>query len=241
MPIRSFCVRGGRGSVIGRASAVGVVVRPPMWQASRRSSGRLLEGSIGRQAIGQAAEVHVVRVELRTIDAGVSGHAADHHAAAAAHAGAVDHDRVERDRGRDLVRSSELADGTHHRDRSDGVHGAHPAGVELVLERLGHEPRPAIAAVIGTGDDSPAARQLGLEDDPLARAAADHARDLDPAAGQLLRDREDDRRPDAATDADRVACLEQLGRTAERPRDIGDGVTGDAARTGRPCSCRRTG
>ena len=66
--------------------------------------GRLLERAVGRQPVGQLGEVDQVGVELGPVDAGVARLAVDRHPAAAAHARAVDHDRVERDDGRDAVR-----------------------------------------------------------------------------------------------------------------------------------------
>ena len=65
---------------------------------------RLLEVAIRRQPVCEHPEVDLVGVELGAVDAGVAGLAVDAHPAATAHAGAIDHDRVERhDRGH-LVR-----------------------------------------------------------------------------------------------------------------------------------------
>src|ERR1051326_6799120 len=50
-------------------------------------------------ALREDAEIDVVRVELRTVDAGELALVADQDAAAAAHPGAVDHDGVEADDG----------------------------------------------------------------------------------------------------------------------------------------------
>jgi hypothetical protein len=81
-----------------------------------------------------------------------------------------------------------------------------------------------VGPVIGADHDLASLAQLGLQDHPLARAAPDDARHLDAAALQLEGDRQDDGRADASPHADRVPGLDQLGRPAERPGDIGDGV-----------------
>jgi hypothetical protein len=60
------------------------------------SRGRgLLERPIRRQPIGQRVEIDEVGIELRAVDTGIASLAPDGHATAAAHAGPVDHDRVE--------------------------------------------------------------------------------------------------------------------------------------------------
>jgi hypothetical protein len=74
--------------------------------------------AVGGQTVHQLGEVDQVAVELGAVDAGELGLVADRHAAAAAHAGAVDHDRVERDDGLDAVRAGHLGDGAHHRHRA---------------------------------------------------------------------------------------------------------------------------
>ncbi len=48
-------------------------------------------------------EIHAVRVEFRSVHAGEFALAVDQHAAAAAHAGAVDHDRVQADERADVL------------------------------------------------------------------------------------------------------------------------------------------
>ena len=50
-------------------------------------------------ALHEHGKVHLMRVEFRAVDAGKLAFAADRDAAAAAHAGAVDHHRIETDNG----------------------------------------------------------------------------------------------------------------------------------------------
>ena len=187
---------------------------------------RLLERPIGRQPVGELAEVDRVGVEFGAVDAGVARLAVDRDAAAAAHPGAVDHDRVERHERRDAERASELADRPHHRDRTDRVDGVDPTGLQDVLEGLGDEAGAAVAAVVGAGHDLACRGELLLEDDPFARSAADDARHANATAIQLLGDRQDHGRPDPAADADGVAVLDQVGRATQRAGDVGDRVTG---------------
>ncbi len=99
-----------------------------------------------------------------------------------------------------------------------------PASMQ-VLERLGHEAVPPVAAVVGAGDHLARPAQLVLEDDPLLRPAADHARDLHAALRESHGDRVDDRRPDAAPDAHGVTGFDELGLAAQRPRDVLDPFT----------------
>jgi hypothetical protein len=154
-------------------------------------------------------------VELGAVDAGVDGLAADLDAAAAAHPGAVEHDRVQRCERRNAVGPGDLGDGPHHGDRADGVHGVDAARLDDVLERLGDEAVPPIAPVVGARDDLARAAQLVLEDDPLLRAAADDARHLHPGLGQPEGDGVDDRGPHSAPDAHGVPGLDELGRPPE--------------------------
>jgi hypothetical protein len=119
-----------------------------------RSSGRarLLELAICVQSVGHLAEVDLVAVEFGAVDAGVFGLAVDRDAAAAAHPRAVDHDRVERDRRLDRERARQLRAGPHHRHRADGEDLVDAAGLAQLLERLGHEAVPAVAAVVRADD-----------------------------------------------------------------------------------------
>ena len=85
---------------------------------------------------------------------------------------------------------------------------------------------PTVAAVVGAGDHLAEARQLLLEDDPLAGAAADDARDANAASRERLRDRVDDRRSDTTAHEDSVARLDQLRLVSQRTGHIRDRVAG---------------
>ena len=68
----------------------------------------------------QLLPVDRVAVEIRPVDAGELGLAADGAAAGAAHARAVDHDRVQADHGLDAVRPGGLGAGVHEVGAADG-------------------------------------------------------------------------------------------------------------------------
>ena len=146
------------------------------------------------------------------------------HPAAAAHAGAVDHDGVEADHGLDAVGPRRLRHRAHHRDRADRQDVVDPlAGLDQGLQPVGDEALLAVAAVVG-GDVEGVARRpdLVLEDDERARAAAEDREDA--VAGLLQGDRRrvGDRRTDAAADDAGGAEELDLGRLAERADDVED-------------------
>ena len=86
------------------------------------------------------------------------------------------------------------------------------------------KPWPSVASVVGAGNDLAAGAQLLLQDDPLARPAADHARDLNATAVQLAGDGEHDGGVHTPADADRVPRLQQLGGPAEGACDVLDRI-----------------
>jgi hypothetical protein len=182
----------------------------------------VFELAIGREAVGELREVDERGVELRAVDAGVARHAVHGDPAASAHSGPVDHDRVERHGRRNAERRGDGGDGPHHRHGPDRVDRVHATGGQRVRQCLGDEARPAVAAVVGAGDDRAGRRQLSFEDDPLAGAASDDARDGDAPPLELLGDRQDHRRAHTAADAYGMARLDQIGRPPQRTGDVRD-------------------
>src|SRR5579864_3209319 len=69
---------------------------------------QFLLGCVGAVAEREQVEVDLVGVELRAVDAGEYGLAAYGDAAAAAHSGAVDHDRIETGHSLDAPLAREL-------------------------------------------------------------------------------------------------------------------------------------
>ena len=93
-------------------------------------------------------EINQMAVEVRTVDTGELGFAADRDAAAAAHAGAVDHDRVHADDGLDPELLGQLADKLHHDQRSDRDHQVILVAVlNQLLQLVGDEALVAVRPI----------------------------------------------------------------------------------------------
>ena len=174
----------------------------------------------------QLLEVDLVGVEVGAVDAGELDLAVDSDAAGAAHAGAVDHDRVERHHGLDLVGPGRLGAGLHHRQRADGDDEVGLVVLQHVLQRLGDEAGAAVGTVVGADDQVigilgelvfPEAQVLVAEADDAGGAVADF---LEPAKLRI-----DRRHAEAATDEDDMAELLDVLGQAERADEIAEGVT----------------
>ena len=189
----------------GAVSPPAASARPSIRQRAALEGG-LLGVAVHGQAVGQLLEVDGVGVELGTVHAGVDGLAADADAAAAAHAGAVDHDGVERHGGGHVVLLGHLGDGAHHGHRPDRVDVVDAARLEHVAQLIGDEAVAAVGAVVGADADVAVAAQLVLEDDPLPGPAADDAGDLHALGREALGHGVHDRGAHAAADAHGVAA-----------------------------------
>ena len=111
-------------------------------------------------------------VEIRAVNARELGLAADGQTAAAAHAGAVDHDGVHGNDGLDAVGTGGLADELHHDHRADGDDGiVLIARIDQLLEHLRDQRLAAVRAIVG--DDvqiGAGVLHLVLEDDDVLGA-----------------------------------------------------------------------
>ena len=105
------------------------------------------------QAATQVGPVNLGAVEVDTVDAGKADLAVHHHAAAAAHASAVEHDRVERHGHRHVVGRHGLHAGAHHGDGAHGKGMVDLTGLGQALQRTGGKALLAVGAVIGHNDD----------------------------------------------------------------------------------------
>ncbi len=136
-----------------------------------------LVGAIHRLTAHGLVEVHLVTVELGSVDTREEHASAHAHAACAAHARAVDHKRVERDGRRQRIAACGHRDELHHYHRAYG----HALVVVLAagLDKLLHQRRDhavkAFGAVVG-GYMQALGRlthQVGI-DQHIARLGADY-------------------------------------------------------------------
>ena len=188
----------------------------------------LVELVIGGLTAGELVEVDQVTVELGAVDAGELDLAAHRHAAAAAHAGAVDHERVERDDGLDAVGAGEIGDGLHHGHGADGVDGLRTvavAGLEQTLERRGDEAGLAERTVFGGAHKLVReGAELVAQHDELLAAPADDGGQAVARLGEGLGQREQHGGADAAAHAHDAAEVGDVGGLAERPGDVAQGA-----------------
>ena len=171
----------------------------------------------------QLGEVDRVRIEIRPVDAGELHLAADRHAARSAHAGAVDHHRVQRHHGAHAERARRLGTGVHHRHRADRHDQLRRIARQHVAQGGVDEAGSSGAAVVGAHDQLVAelAQLVGPEHE-LGSAEADDAGD--PVAGLLegAQLRKDRRHAQAAADQHHVADLRNVLRQPERAGEIGE-------------------
>ena len=158
-------------------------------------------------------------VEVRAVDAGEFYPPAHPHPAATAHAGAIDHDRVEADGGLDPVRAGGFGAGLHHDRRTDGDDLV-DVGVtgDGRLDAPGHQALETDRPIVGADHEFVADRaELVLPEDQIAAPEADHADDvgaglLEPARLGINR-----RHPEAAADADHLPGPAKVARHAHWP------------------------
>ncbi len=181
------------------------------------------EALLPRDELG---EVDRMRVEVRTVDTRELHLAADADAARAAHAGAVDHDRVERDERLHVMGPRRLGARTHHRHRPDRDDEIRPLAFEQLGERRRDETRPAGAAVVRADDERVA--PLGEPVLPEHEVGAAKTDDAGRAIARLLERpqlRIHRRDAEAAADQHDVPDALDVLRQAERPDEIGKRVT----------------
>ena len=164
-------------------------------------------------------------VEVRSVDTGELHFAADADTAGSAHAGAVDHDRVERHHGLHAVGPRRLDAGVHHRQRTDGDDQIRLVALEHLLQRGGDEARRTVAAVVGADDQFVAELvEPILPEHEILVAKADDAGGaiaglLERAQLRIYR-----RHAEPAADQHYVPDLAHVLRHAERADEIGEAV-----------------
>ena len=131
-----------------------------------------LKGAVHGAAGHCLVEIHEVAVEVGAIHAGELGLAAHGQAAAAAHAGAVDHDGVHGDDALEAVLLAGLDHKLHHDERTDGDDQVVlVAGSHQLVEGSGDDALGAVAAIVGHDPQLVAAGlELVLEDEQVLAA-----------------------------------------------------------------------
>ena len=119
-----------------------------------------------------------VPVELGAVNAGETGFASHFHPAPAAHAGAIDHHRIQADHRAHAKGPRGKRAELHHDCRADGIYATDSLGCILIqqfIERLGDQGFLAGAAVVG-GDDMAVGNRrepVGPEEQILAARSLD--------------------------------------------------------------------
>ena len=188
-----------------------------------------------------------VAVDLGAVDAGVFAHHlavdVDRHHARAAHAGGVDHDRVQAGDGLDAVGLGQFAYRAHHQRRADGddlgdlAAFAFLVGLEQFFQRAGDEAFDAETAVVAGVDDFKLVAEFGFEladaffvlgpEEQVGVAEAGNQGDVVAHAQMFPHDRVDRRQADAARRKyHRLVSFVamQVAGSAERPGNAGKGV-----------------
>ena len=121
-------------------------------------------------------------------------------------------------------RLGEVDHRAHHRDRADRIDDVNAARRQRVFGGVRHEAMPPVAAVVGADDHLAQPPQLGLEDDPLLRAAADDAETPTPRRCRPCAIGMHHGGADAAADAKRAPRGDQFRGMAQRSGDVGNGL-----------------
>src|SRR5437899_4097999 len=162
--------------------------------------GLLLILAIRGQPIHQKVEIDKVRIELGSVDAGEKGLAPNRNTAAAAHSGSVDHNWVERNNRMDAQRFGQSGHGAHHWHRADRIHDVNVTLMKNVLRDIRYKTFSAITAVVGANDNLSQALQLGLENNPFLRPAADNTDHRAAEGMESLSDRMNNRGANTSPD-----------------------------------------
>ena len=196
--------------------------------------GALLLGAVHALTAHRLVEIDLVGVELRAVDAREARPSADRHAAGAAHARTVDHQRVERHGGLQTVFLRGEGHELHHDHRSDGhAFVVVPAlFFDEFLDDLRHQSFEALRTVVG-GDvevlgDGP--HGVGI-DQHVARLRADDDVGADPVFPEPFDLRIDRGRAHSARYEEVVPFakfldgdFDELRGVAQRPCEVGEGV-----------------
>src|SRR5579864_2292986 len=190
--------------------------------------GTLLRVAVHGVALDKHGEVDAMRVELGTVDTSELALAVDQDAATAAHASAVDHDRVEADDGVDVFLACHLGDSLHHYDWAHG-HNQVDAGAVLnqLAELVGDETFVGVATVVGGNHERIAdGAHFRLEDDQFLVAGSDDRNNSVAGALQRCRRGIGHCGADSAADYDDRTVVFDLRGFAERAHYVENLVAG---------------
>lgn len=188
-------------------------------------SGLGLFGAVAGLAMSKVIPVNGACIEVGAVDAGELGLAVDLDAAAAAHAGAVDHDGVEAGDDGDLVLAAGLGGELHHGNGADAEGVVDGIRLAEAGERQGDDALLAHGAVIG-GDVQAGQRQrveLLVQDYQVLGAGTHDDVDVLALLAQHAGNGVGDGQTNAAAhDGDGIAL--DLGGLAQRAGDVLDVV-----------------
>ena len=120
-----------------------------MQQITRFFTGMSFEFAVHPASGDGFVEINQVAVEIRSIDTGKFGFAANRQSAATAHTGAVHHDGIHADDGLHAIFLGQHAHEFHHDQRTDGNHFVVlVSALDQLLKRGGHESLFAMTSVI---------------------------------------------------------------------------------------------
>ena len=223
-------VRVGTALGSGPATAVGPGVmssRGALTHPGVLGVGGALVVDVDALSAHEFLEVDGMAVEVRTVNAAKARLAIHRDAARPAHAGAVDHDRVERHRGRHAELAGRRGGELHHDRRSHGERVVDLAGFAQLLERVGHQPLHARRAIVGDHHQLLERQrpQLVLEHQQFGVSRAEDDGDCASGSRHRSRDRVGHRGADAAADDGDPPEPFGVSGHAERPDDVGQDVT----------------
>src|ERR1039457_2039369 len=168
-------------------------------------------------------------VEFRPVDAGKLRFASYQYPAASAHAGAVDHDRIETYIGGDALRPRECGKCSHHRhwaDSENSLRAGYGIG-DKIGKFHGDEALATHTAVFGS--DQPLAGKCGqlvLQNNQVISTSADDGRNLIARVGQCLCQRIEHCGSNAAAYTSNAPPALYMSRLAERSGYVAQETTG---------------
>ena len=169
----------------------------------------------------QFPEIHLVAIEVGTVNTSKLDLAVHRDTAGAAHARAIHHDGVERHHGFDAIGAGGVHTSVHHGHGSDGNHHRGLLRIKQVLQSRRHKAGPARAAIVCANNQLVA--ELGQFVGPEHEILAAKTDDTGGAVARLLEGaqlREDRRHAQATTHQHHMAELVNVLRQAQRADEI---------------------